>query len=252
MRRFTCKAPTTAKPIERSASVNGDAAGTVGAVEPGPATVPAISMLLATSESFAMPTVANETVPLKADGAVMVKPKTCFAMGKLPVPHVGFDQTTFVPPLDTVGVKAVMVGSSAPKSADVGAPALVTPVSPVMVMVVGLTKRLQLSNGSKVRVYVQVGGPAEASVHWTACDCHAHASRMTGSKIIRLKILEPDEPSLSIVFSIEASATADQYTGTQWPKSTGKSNIEGHHCSAMTVLPDARLSLEHRRKLSSI
>jgi len=50
-----------------------------------------------------------------------------------------------------------------------------------MVMVVGLTKRLPLSDGSNVRVYVQVGRPADVSVHSTACNCHADAIRMAGS-----------------------------------------------------------------------
>src|SRR5262249_19154529 len=150
--------------------------------------------LLETPVSRAMPLVANETVPLNAVGAVTVKPKTCFATPKLPVPQVVFVQTTFVPPFNTDGTKARLLVSSTPvKSDDVGAPALVTPVSPVMVIVVGLTKRLQLSNGSNVRVYVQVGGPADTSVHWTACDCHADASRMAGSQMLRRRSFEPEQ-----------------------------------------------------------
>ena len=111
MRRFTCQAPTAAKPIESTTSVSGDAAGApLGALGvpapavPGPATEPEISRLLETPVSRAMPLVANETVPLGAVGAVTVKPITRFATLKLPVPQVVFVQTTFVPPFNTDGV----------------------------------------------------------------------------------------------------------------------------------------------------
>ena len=146
--------PQSTKPVAMSRAVVGIGVPGTGVPDAaGPATEPEISMLLTTPVSFAMPLVANETALLNAVGAVTVKPKTCFATGKLPVPQVGFVQTTFVPPFNTEGVKLRLFVSSEPvKSDDVGAPAPVTPVRPVIVIVVGLTKRLQLSKGSNVRV----------------------------------------------------------------------------------------------------
>jgi hypothetical protein len=68
----------------------------------GPATEPEMSMLLVVPLSFAIPVVAKETVPFKAVAAVIVKPMTCLATPKLPVPQVVFFQTTLVPPFSTL------------------------------------------------------------------------------------------------------------------------------------------------------
>jgi hypothetical protein len=116
--------------------------------------------------------------------AVTVNPKTCLSTGKFPVPQVGFVHVTLV--LVNVGVHARLLVFSGPvQSVDVGAPAPVTPVSPLSVIVAGLPWMLQLSIGANVRVYVHVGGPAETTVNvGTAPACHVKANRRAGSRSV--------------------------------------------------------------------
>lgn len=99
--------------------------------------------------------------------AVKVNPLTVIGTGKLPLPQVGFVHVTLV--LVKVGFQFRLLVARPPvKLVVVGAPAAVTPVSPVSVIVVGLEGRLQLSSAANVRLYVHVGGPADASVNVTA------------------------------------------------------------------------------------
>src|SRR5215468_8804395 len=109
--------PRARRPRDSSTRVSGDAAGTCRstngptAAADGPATDPVISMLLATPVSFAIPVVAKEAVPFGLAGAVMVKPVTCLATPKLPVPQVVLVQVTFVPPPDTTGTQFLLFTS---------------------------------------------------------------------------------------------------------------------------------------------
>src|SRR5262249_15146089 len=133
----------------------------------GPATDPLMSRLLGVWLSFAIPCVEKDTLPFTPAGAVIVKPLTVLGVAKLPVPHVGFVQTTVVPPPRTVAFQLRLCVSRDPtKSEAVGGVAAITPLNPDMVIVLGEKKMLQLSNGSNVRVYVHVGGPTEVAVHW--------------------------------------------------------------------------------------
>src|SRR5215472_18125224 len=115
-----------------------------------------MSRLFGVPVSFAKPFVVTVTVALWATAEVKVNPLTCFGTLKFPLPHVGFVHVTLV--LLNVGVqfRLFVVRLPAGKSVEVGAPAPVTPVSPVNVIVVGLVKRSQLSNGANVRLYVHV------------------------------------------------------------------------------------------------
>jgi hypothetical protein len=130
---------------------------------------PEMSRLFGVPVSFEKPVVAKLAEPLGADGAVIVNPLTLFATSKFPLPQLVFVHVTAVLEIEvTIQFRLLVARAPAGKSVDVGPLAPVTPLRPVNVIRVGLVKRLQLSNGAKVRLYVHVGGPAVTSVKVTA------------------------------------------------------------------------------------
>jgi hypothetical protein len=81
--------------------VREEGAGVAGIPDDGPCTEPETSILLELPVSLDMPLVTKNAVPFGAEGAVMEKPKTCFATPKFPVPQMLFVHTTLVPPFST-------------------------------------------------------------------------------------------------------------------------------------------------------